>query len=57
MKTVFDPSFPPEQQTAQFWEDVFLDAIAEWLLKQMDDGRIAPPISYEESTHFERSNP
>ena len=55
MKSVFDESFPAEQQTAQFWEDVRLDAIAEWLVRQMDKGRIAPPISYEESTHFERN--
>lgn len=43
MKSVFDDTYPPEQQTAEFWEDVRLDAMCEWVLRQMDVGRIEPP--------------
>lgn len=43
MKLVFDPSYPPEQLTAEFWEEQILDAFADWLLKEMDKGRVRPP--------------
>lgn len=43
MKTMFDPAYPEEQQTAEFWEQVRLDAMCEWVLRQMDAGRIEPP--------------
>lgn len=40
MKSAFDPSFPDEQLTPEFWEAVRLDAMAEWLLRQMEVGRV-----------------
>jgi hypothetical protein len=39
----FDPTYPQELQTSEFWEEVILDAQAERLLRRMDEGRIEPP--------------
>jgi len=43
MKLVFDPSYSREQLTAEFWEEVILDAQAEAMLRKIDEGRIHPP--------------
>jgi len=43
MKAVFDDSYPPEQLTAEYWEEQLLDAMAEWILREMEQGRIPPP--------------
>lgn len=48
MKLVFDPSYPDEQLTAEFWREQLEDAAAEWLLKEMEKGRIPPPGLWEE---------
>lgn len=46
--TVFDPDYPPQQMTPEFWEDVWLGALADWLLRQMEAGRIPEPGIYGE---------
>jgi hypothetical protein len=43
-ESVFDPTYTQDElQTAEYWEEVILDAQAERLLKRMDEGRIEPP--------------
>ena len=40
--------FPPEMETAEFWEELIFDAQAERLLRRIDEGRVEPPRSYSE---------
>jgi hypothetical protein len=40
---VFDLTYPQELQTAEFREEVLLNAQAERQLRRMDEGRIGPP--------------
>ncbi len=37
------PPFPPEMETAEYWEEIILSAVADWLLGEMEAGRIAEP--------------
>ncbi|MHC5536702.1 hypothetical protein ACYOEI_00325 [Singulisphaera rosea] len=48
MKAVFDSSYPEEQLTAEFWRDVMLEAMAEWILREMEAGRIPSPGVYDD---------
>jgi hypothetical protein len=43
MDSVFDPNYPKEQQTAEFWEGVILLAQAESLIRRIEEGKTAPP--------------
>jgi hypothetical protein len=38
----------PEMETAEYWESVRLDAIADHLLREMERGSVAPPNSHME---------
>lgn len=49
MKSVFDPTYPPEQQTADFWELVILDAQAERLIRRIEQEKEQPPGLWGES--------
>jgi hypothetical protein len=43
MKILFDPSYPKEQQTAEFWEEVILLAQAEKLIRRIEEGKEPEP--------------
>jgi hypothetical protein len=43
MDSVFDPTYPAGQQTAEFWEEVILLAQAEKLIRRIEAGKTHPP--------------
>jgi hypothetical protein len=43
MDSVFDPTYPAEQQTAEFWEVVILLAQAEKLIRRIEEGKEPEP--------------
>lgn len=48
MKSVFDPAYPSEQQTAAFWEEVILDAQAERLIRRIEQGLEPEPWLWDD---------